>query len=75
MYQPSPAHPDSCARPSGSAWIALALTAGVAASAFLLLRKLRTGHIAAGVEDILTLCDRAAEALDQRLTGDIALAG
>jgi hypothetical protein len=68
----------TCEKKTSSTSIALALLtgAGLAATAFLLAKRLRKTNVAATVEHLIDRCDEAATALDERIRhASHALAG
>lgn len=55
-------------RGSGGLWLTFAAAAGLAATAVILVRRLRRDDIASGVEDLIKMCDAAARKLEDRVS-------
>lgn len=52
---------------SSLAWITVITAVGLTATAVILAKHLRTGAVKGRVIDLFNFCDRAADALDERL--------
>jgi hypothetical protein len=59
---------------SSVAWITVLTALGVTATAFVIAKKVRAGSLHGRIDDVFGRCDRAAQALDDRLGPDLIVA-
>ena len=59
---------------SSLAWITVITALSVTATAIIVAKKLRANNVRAQVGDLVHLCDRAAQTLEDRLYCDYAIA-
>jgi hypothetical protein len=59
---------------NNATWITILTAVGVAATAFIVAKKVRAGTVKGQIADVFGRCDRAARALDERLGPDLIVA-